>query len=746
MSAHQPDAQTQRDLELIMSAVNTEMAKPVDQQDEGLLREYLSIMAAHEAQADMEGTASAAAQQTAAFAPDPADVPVASRAQIPGQGFAQEITPLQKLGSEAMATASRNRMQDIGDFIQRPFMDDAEQMQLATRRKVERSMAKLDFDAKARAAGVDPEALRPAEISGSIAPDLLLSGGPAFAAARSIGGAATRVAAETGLGAVLGGSTVPLEEDPTGAAALGAGLGLGGGVLSELPGAAKDFLRRDLRAAKNSDRDRRVLEISEEAGIDLSLAERTGSPSAGAAELGVQGRPGGPRDIFLAKREEQLVSAFDTAAARLNPEKFSPTQIITKTREAFNTAITGFAKLASERFRQTIAPAVKTVGAKLDDQGRIQGGFKFVQTPNLIQELKVQRQNLSDAVLSPGSEAGIKDLTREIDRLEKGGPLDLGVTQRFLKDLSGRTRPSGITIKDNTKAGDILSLPAVQKAINKDLDDIVAEGGEFGETIAQLQASRREFGQDIADIEVFKNTRMERMLGQVGGDPQSDEFARNVLKLDTTGFKELIGMVDDIDPGLGRSIRAAVLEEMADKTRHFDPLRSSVDGSVLTHDIGGFMAIMNEMPATKFNAFIDLGIPAKDGRFLRNAMLSLQAIAEGPLATGKVTAKGMRERIEQFAINAASQDTGFLARLLAGEFTPGAMERLLFTPEGQIALSRLGNSQVNKALFAQSMNVVVTAMRSDTEATEARSQERQQAAEQAQINERLQRRGLNPLR
>jgi hypothetical protein len=65
------------------------------------------------------------------------------------------------------------------------------------------------------------------------------------------------------------------------------------------------------------------------------------------------------------------------------------------------------------------------------------------------------------------------------------------------------------------------------------------------------------------------------------------------------------------------------------------------------------------------------------------------------------------------AINAASRDSGFIARLLAGELTPGVMEKLLYSPEGTKALMAFATPTTFRAAGAQSINYIVEAMKDD---------------------------------
>jgi hypothetical protein len=270
----------------------------------------------------------------------------------------------------------------------------------------------------------------------------------------------------------------------------------------------------------------------------------------------------------------------------------------------------------------------------------------------------------------------------------------------------------------------------VQRALNKDLDAIAAQGDEFGAAVGGLQEARNQFGVDRADIDVFKKRAVDKLLGK-DFDPSAEDFGKKILAMDKQSFGELLSIADDAGENLGAGIRAAVFGELSDKYRLFDVAESTAARAATQIDVAGLVNEMNRMPFEKFTAFIGTDLPATDVRKIRNTMVTLQAIAEG--ASAKIpNVRGMRERFEQFAINAASQDKGFVSRLLAGELAPGAMERLLFTPEGQRALSRLGSPRIGRAEFAQSATIVMNAMREDEQfkqELETQRGQRQQAAQ-----------------
>lgn len=704
-----------RDLQLLVTEIETRLQDPQSEERDAWLTNATATLQAYEQSVGMGGTANGLAEQ----------------GSIP----AGEDKVIGDLMEDVSFTAARNRAEDMKDFIHGQFLDDPEKKALATRRAIERAAYQLNLDADIRASGIKgtPHDFKvPLEFVGSLIPDLLASAVPGFGTAKTVGGVAARVAGEGVIGAVLGGSSVPLDQDQGGAAALGAAIGLGAGFISEVPGMAANFLKRELIAAKNSTRNDRWEKIADEAGIDLTLSERTGSPSVQAAELGVPARPEGPRAEFMAKRDAQVLKRFDSIVEDLNPQSMTMDQIVHATSVAYDDAISKLSFTASAKFRAGIEPGIRGIGAHLDEQGRLLGGFRFIETPNLQAELAKQLDMLSSQPLTGSTTAARKDLVNEIKQLGEK-KLDIGQVQRMLKDLSGQNKPTGLVIKDNTKASDILDSKLVQQALNKDLDRIALQQDEFGEAILGLQSSRQQFGKDMAEIDVFKNRAVDQLLGK-NGDPSAENFSKRIIAMDKRSFKELLDIADDADPELGMSIRAVVFDEMLDLRGVTSLAEATVEGGVRRVNVAEVMADMNRMPFTKFRALIGAGIEVQQARRIRNSFLALEAIANG-VSESQPVVRGMRERFEQAAINFASRDQGFIARLIAGEWSPGAMEKLLFSPENQEALARLGTTNISRAEFANALNVILDVFRAEDDQKNAQAeadqgQRRQQAIDQ----------------
>ncbi len=228
--------------------------------------------------------------------------------------------------------------------------------------------------------------------------------------------------------------------------------------------------------------------------------------------------------------------------------------------------------------------------------------------------------------------------------------------------------------------------------------------------MSALKAARTEFANDMTDIDAFRGRAIDRLLGGKL-DPSSPDFARNLLKLDRDSFSELIGIADDFSPSLGNAMRSVVWREMLDDASRI----GSVTEDVL--DTGKLVGVLNRMPKSKLKAFLGAGGRSEEevGQMVATVR-TLNAISEGTADVASAGGRrGIRERFEQWSINAASQDKGFIARLLAGEMTPGLMERLLFSPGGQEALLTLSKPRVVRAEIANAFSHIAVLMMQDEE-------------------------------
>jgi len=218
-------------------------------------------------------------------------------------------------------------------------------------------------------------------------------------------------------------------------------------------------------------------------------------------------------------------------------------------------------------------------------------------------------------------------------------------------------------------------------------------------------------------INSLKATATERLVDKVAAD-DGLEFAERLLKMPENELTELLGTLDDFNPGAARALRSRMFYELVNKRSTPDP---ETGGATARVDTSGLMRDITNLPLNKLNSLINTGMSKADASRLRSGVTALQKMAEGPQAQSAGT--GLRARLENFAINAASQDVGFISRLLAGEFSPGFFERMIYTPEGQRALMHMGDPKVAAPLFAQSVNFAVNAMRAADEQRERLQQD-----------------------
>jgi len=698
----------------IKARVEAEFAKPEAEQNQALMRKGIATLRSFKEQSGVTTSPEARAQAFPGTRTDAIN-------HVSRDGNTT-ITPAQQLRTRALGEEAFNRGQDVVNFLRRPFLSDEEQALEAHDLRQTRAGQKIQLEQDAIASGVDPKALAPAELVGSLLPDIGLaavSGG--VSTARTGMGVLGRVATEAMLGSALGGGTVPLDEDPTNAALLDGGLTLGLGILTETPNLAIDFMRRELKAANNNGVNKNMEEISQSAGIDLSIGERSGVAAVQAAERGVPAPVGGPKTQFQAKRKAQINQAFQKRINQLDPANTPPHLLVERTKDAYSEAISEMASIASANFRDSMTKPLAAVGSRFDANGRIVKGFRFIKPTALINELITQRRLLQRQPLSGTTPQAIDALGREIAMLKKHG-LDMGQTQRLLADLSAENRATGVVITDNTRALDILSSRDVQKALNQDLDDISTGAAglpqEMEEAVNALQTSRTAFGKEREQIQRFNNTAIDSLLGNLDQELTGKAFAEKVLALDARSFNTMLGIADKASPGMGNSIRANVFKQLLDENTFLDKVGSTATRTAKDIDVGSVYERIARMPDSKFEAFVGTGVPKEDAQLMRNTLLTLKAINEGTVQGAGGAGRGMRERIEQFTINLASQNVPFVSRLVAGELSPGAMERLLFTKAGNEALSNLARPKILAPVLAQSVSYIINVMAEDEKAVE----------------------------
>lgn len=769
--------QTRADFELIQNELRAELAKPEAEQDMDFMQAAVAQLREAEPRIGprVQGAASEAIQAGALRGTEDPVQP--KRVMLPNQGFPVEVGAGEQLGTRALIEGAQQRFRELGDFFRRLGMSDEEAASAAEQQAQREAQADVRLEEAARQAGVDPASLELPKTVGGLVPDAAAAAVPGALPLRTGGGALARIAAETATGGVLGGASVELDKDLT---FLNTGLpALGGGILgavAEIPQLGRNIIFSESRAALNSDAARRGQEVADITGIDLSIGEMSGNRAASMAEGATEGIAGGPRDQFLNRRQEQIQLSFEQLDEQLNPSRLSTGTIISQTKDALDRRVGELREIAGSRFRARLAPGAQATGATIDDAGRIIGGERIVPVDNVVTELRRQAE-LAGEVLSGSSEAARRSLIAEADRLEalnERGGLTFGELQRALSEFTNPTRGP---VKDAMRAADNLDDKLVLRALFRDMEaaenmqlrtrpitpqtssgtDVApAQGGtgvgqpraDRGTTIEgtaeerlnnpeaaqavvdSLRAARAGYARDFEAVKRLEGTATERLLGKVG-DPADEEFAARLMSLPKQEFRQLMQTVDRYNPGASRALRSRMLFEMIDKHTMADAARSSAGELAGRVDIPALIAEFNRMPFEKLSTFIDYGLPAAEASRLRAGLLAVQKIAEGSLTNSST--RNLVRKIEDFAINAASQDAGFLSRLAAGNLSPGFIEKVLFTKRGQRSLARLGDPKLAGPEFAQTMNFLAAAMREDDERTaQIKEQLRAQQDQQAQ--------------
>lgn len=644
------------------------------------------------------------------------EAPQAVEGSAAGESAMFNMTPADKLKGEMQGKAMLWRVEDVIDHATSLFSTPEERAALSAKRKIERGAARLDIEARARASGVDPASLSTAETIGNLTPDVAVGLGlGGIGTARSTMGAVGRVASEAALGAATGATREDVADIDAQIKAAQFEGGVAGvlGVVGETPGRIVDFIARDLRQARNSGRYAERTAASEDVGIDLTIGEATNSQAARQAEATTTGKVQGKRDQFYEQRNAQIEDSLNTTIARLNKAGKSTPEIITSTRKAYEGHVSTLRKNASDRFREDLGDAIEITGSTIDDMGRIEGGVEIVGTANLKAELQKQYRLLKSDTLTDATRAQMQNIERTLMRMKPGQTL--GQIQRLMKQIAD-AKAGGKPLAPSETVVDAVDMVGIGKALDKDIEAAKNLGYEdITGVLEDLQTGRTRYGEAMGEIDAFNKRALDNLLGK-DYDPSSPDFAKKVLEMDTDSFNQMIRIADDSGPGLGDAIRAAVWNEVKDKHSIVKGYRSSAGKISEAIDTAGMFEDLGDMPMSKLKAFLGVDDPAL-ARRLHNTITVLDQISGGS-AEGRAAVRNMRERVEQYSINATSQDRGFIARLLGGEMTPGVMERLLFTPEGQDILSRLGGPSFKRAEFSQAVSRMQAWERQDEQAAE----------------------------
>lgn len=212
-----------------------------------------------------------------------------------------------------------------------------------------------------------------------------------------------------------------------------------------------------------------------------------------------------------------------------------------------------------------------------------------------------------------------------------------------------------------------------------------------------LLDARAQYAADMGVIDEFQSTAVDNLLGKVAGTLEPEQFTRNILNMPTAQLRQLIGLLETTKPGLANSMRSRIFWQIADNRSALLP-RGASGYEERALDVAGFVGDLQRMPLDRY--MVLTGLDAATANSTRDALKVLDLIAQGPQARGGAGGRGPLARLEELAINMASQNAGFVSRMLAGRLGPGFFERVLFTPEGVNALDTLGSSASTRTAMA----------------------------------------------
>lgn len=678
---------TRNDYEIVLESVRREMAKPQAERDYDFLQNATTQLKAAETQ--FAGQVDGGSQEAVAAGAMERSVPQAD-----------PQNPNDDPRLRAFQDALVGRLEQMYGAVKRPFMSDEQQAAAAGEMANTQAERELTQEELARQLGIDPSKLNFSRTGGGLYPDIaagFLPGG--VVRGRGVAGAIGRVAGETALGAISTVADVPLNTDPTTNAAIGSLLGSGTGLISEVPGFAKNVVLNDARRAYANPETRRNLALAESAGVDLSLAEASVDRRVAAIEQEISDAPGSARNEFLRNRQRQIAREFAGIDEALNPNRMSTETVIGETRKAYTKYVQELGNIASTNFRESLRPVAQSLGATIDNQGRILGGQKVISVDNLIKEYETQLAQLGESVvgIAANERKALENAIEELNIARQNGGMTLGGAQQLLRTFTDAAYPSGSTVvRQRENAMDVLDAKALQRAFMDDLEATSQAMGPGSRAAAALDFARQQYASDIGVLDSLQGQAVDRLLGKVGGSIESEEFARNMLNMPQRQFTELMGILDNAKPGLSNAVRARVFAEIAGK--HTGLLDPRLGMQAPTLDIPAFVRDFNKLGINKLRAFLDL--PAEQALRVERGMQVLSFIAAGP--ERQASTRGALAKLEELAINAASQNPGFLSRLLAGRVGPAFFERVLFG-EGLEALETLGSSAATRSAVANAV-------------------------------------------
>ena len=715
--------QTEAQLERAKTLIESGRLNP--EQKAALQKEAIIFMRSGGAGERTSETARRIAEQ-ATPAPLPEDANLAreeakTRFQTGGQGFVE-------------------RLRQFGDVLARPFRSDAE-IAIARQKELERTATQqLSAQQRAAALGLPPDAFDATRTVGGIGPDVLAGG--AAGAARGI---TARILGEGVVGA-FGGAADAANEDLSTLlvnTALWGATGAGLGLILEVPGISKTLLAGDVRRAVEARYGKirpgdpfQMDDIARAIRIDTTAGEATADELLKRVEGSIPLRAEGPKEKFVRTRQRQALKQFTSLAAIFNPKNLSTKQVIAQTKTAYESAVKELKKAASTEFQNDLLPAIEATGARLADDGTIIGGDRIIPASNLREALENQLQRLEDTPVVGGQNQA-KWLQKQIDMLDDNdGALSLGDAQFILSELTDRATGSGAIVNDTLSAKARIDSKLTLNAVLRDIED-AAEGGagQLGQEAAEaLRKARLHYAQNLQPIKELQGIAADRLLGvQKIASPR--EFTEKFLELEPTEKKLIFNMLNESSPELANALRGRLWTEILERNTKRSSA-STINDTVPTIDLESLAESLSDRDLVDLQIlWDDSTLSLADAERVRAGIAQLERLKDTGTAELSGGSRGVDvvSRFRERAINAVSQSPEFMARLLAGEVSPHALERWLFTRDGLQALLAIGQSQPKRGAIAAGMNSLMRlSLDADAEAEELRAE-----AERAQRMERI---------
>jgi len=599
-----------------------------------------------------------------------------------------EFRAQESLAGEAAKQGVYERLTEMGDFSQRLFLDDTEEQQLADKRAKERAVELVDLFQQADALGMSREELMKSATVAGFAPDVVLSVIPMLGSTTP-----ARLGAEALTMAFMVGSEVPLDEDATFATVAGAGGGFLMGLTAEI-GQLRRVVANDVQKAlkikfdnlKNFSRRRpfQPTEASRTTGINQTVGETTQSSRVLNLERDAASRlkEGGPGETFIRQRELAAVKSFREMIDILDPSKLSTAGVVDGLRGVRQQVSDAIADGASATWREVMSPALEGVGARFGARRAIVGGPRFIQTAETRLELLRVRADASLPLTN--NKPLVAWVDEQLELLDaNNGVLKIGEYQKIVSGLGKGAISDGVVRNtDSLIQAMKTDLATTRVGFGDDATDAVIDA---------LEDANKQFRAAIAPKDEV-NAIYAQKLGLGGDGLSSEEFAKRFLDLPASQKEKVFADVALYAPELAQSISARTFSETVKRHTIKSTKDEFLDGPIDTLDLIELAKTLGTRNSTDMAVLLNIpNLSAQQSKLITSAFDQLAKMSNSFNTLGKASESSVK-RAADFSINFFSRDTGFVARLAAGELTPGALERWLYTEKGLNALLDLGRS------------------------------------------------------